>query len=397
MLKKLKSQNKKNTIGIIEVILLLFVSCLASFFIGYNLKNTKNKTDIKKDIYIERFEKNYNYIIDNYYKKVDREKLIDDAIGGMMKALDDPYSVYLDKNDSNSLNLSLNGGYKGLGLAIAKDEENNRVVVGVFDDSPAANAGITVGDVIIKINDKNVSDMSINDFSSYVLENESDDFELVIRKNDNEESVKVKKNNVTIDSVSSKIIEEDNKKIGYIYISVFASNTASQFNKKLIELEKNDIDALIIDVRDNTGGYLSTVESILERLLTKNQVIYQLKTNKMTTKTYGKTTKNKKYEIYLLGNENSASASELLIASIKENLNSKFVGKKTFGKGTVQEMIPINEDKNYKMTTKKWLTPKGHWINETKGIIPDYEVEQDDQENDKQLEKVIELIKNKEK
>ncbi len=397
MLKKLKSQNKKNTIGIIEVILLLFVSCLASFFIGYNLKNTKNKTDIKKDIYIERFEKNYNYIIDNYYKKVDREKLIDDAIGGMMKALDDPYSVYLDKNDSNSLNLSLNGGYKGLGLAIAKDEENNIVVVGVFDDSPAANAGITVGDVIIKINDKNVSDMSINDFSSYVLENESDDFELVIRKNDNEESVKVKKNNVTIDSVSSKIIEEDNKKIGYIYISVFASNTASQFNKKLIELEKNDIDALIIDVRDNTGGYLSTVESILERLLTKNQVIYQLKTNKMTTKTYGKTTKNKKYEIYLLGNENSASASELLIASIKENLNSKFVGKKTFGKGTVQEMIPINEDKNYKMTTKKWLTPKGHWINETKGIIPDYEVEQDDQENDKQLEKVIELIKNKEK
>lgn len=397
MLKKLKSQNKKNTIGIIEVILLLFVSCLASFFIGYNLKNTKNKTDIKKDIYIERFEKNYNYIIDNYYKKVDREKLIDDAIGGMMKALDDPYSVYLDKNDSNSLNLSLNGGYKGLGLAIAKDEENNIVVVGVFDDSPAANAGITVGDVIIKINDKNVSDMSINDFSSYVLENESDDFELVIRKNDNEESVKVKKNNVTIDSVSSKIIEEDDKKIGYIYISVFASNTASQFNKKLIELEKNDIDALIIDVRDNTGGYLSTVESILERLLTKNQVIYQLKTNKMTTKTYGKATKNKKYEIYLLGNENSASASELLIASIKENLNSKFVGKKTFGKGTVQEMIPINEDKNYKMTTKKWLTPKGHWINETKGIIPDYEVEQDDQENDKQLEKVIELIKNKEK
>ena len=397
MLKKLKSQNKKNTIGIIEVILLLFVSCLASFFIGYNLKNTKNKTDIKKDIYIERFEKNYNYIIDNYYKKVDREKLIDDAIGGMMKALDDPYSVYLDKNDSNSLNLSLNGGYKGLGLAIAKDEENNIVVVGVFDDSPAANAGITVGDVIIKINDKNVSDMSINDFSSYVLENESDDFELVIRKNDNEESVKVKKNNVTIDSVSSKIIEEDDKKIGYIYISVFASNTASQFNKKLIELEKNDIDALIIGVRDNTGGYLSTVESILERLLTKNQVIYQLKTNKMTTKTYGKATKNKKYEIYLLGNENSASASELLIASIKENLNSKFVGKKTFGKGTVQEMIPINEDKNYKMTTKKWLTPKGHWINETKGIIPDYEVEQDDQENDKQLEKVIELIKNKEK
>ena len=397
MLKKLKSQNKKNTIGIIEVILLLFVSCLASFFIGYNLKNTKNKTDIKKDIYIERFEKNYNYIIDNYYKKVDREKLIDDAIGGMMKALDDPYSVYLDKNDSNSLNLSLNGGYKGLGLAIAKDEENNIVVVGVFDDSPAANAGITVGDVIIKINDKNVSDMSINDFSSYVLENESDDFELVIRKNDNEESVKVKKNNVTIDSVSSKIIEEDDKKIGYIYISVFASNTASQFNKKLIELEKNDIDALIIDVRDNTGGYLSTVESILERLLKKNQVIYQLKTNKMTTKTYGKATKNKKYEIYLLGNENSASASELLIASIKENLNSKFVGKKTFGKGTVQEMIPINEDKNYKMTTKKWLTPKGHWINETKGIIPDYEVEQDDQENDKQLEKVIELIKNKEK
>lgn len=397
MIKKLKYQNKKYTVGIIEAMFLLFASCLASFFVGYNLNSKNNNQDIEKDIYIERFEKNYNYIIDNYYKKIDKSKLIDDAIAGMMEALDDPYSVYLDKNDSNSLNISLNGVYKGLGFAIAKNDDNNIIVVGVFDNSPASAAGIIEGDIIVKINDKDVNEMSIKEFSSYVLENESDDFELIIKRNDEEKNVKITKSNVTIDSVSSKVIEEDNKKIGYIYISVFANNTSSQFNRKLIELEKDDIDALIIDVRDNTGGYLSTVETILEKLLTKDQIIYQLKTNKKTVKLYGKVAKNKKYDIYLLGNENSASASELLIASIKENLNSKFVGKKTYGKGTVQEMVPINEDKNYKITTKKWLTPKGHWVNETKGIIPDYEIDLDDSENDKQLEKVIELIKSKEK
>lgn len=397
MIKKFKGINRKYTVGIVEVIFFLIVGFIASFFVGYNFQNKEKAKDIKKDEHIERFEQNYNYIVDNYYKKLDKDKLIDDAIAGMMETLDDPYSVYLDKDESKSLNISLNGGYKGFGIAIAKDDDNNIVVVSVFDNSPAAISGIVEGDVILKINNKNVNEMSINEFSSYVLESETDDFDLLIRRDDKEQTMKIKKNMVVLDSVSSKIIERDGKKIGYIYISVFANNTASQFNKKLIELEKSNIDSLIIDVRDNTGGYLTTVESMLEKLMTDKQVIYQLKSNKKTVKAYGKATKNKKYKIYLLGNEQSASASELLIASIKENLNSKFIGKKTFGKGTVQEMVPISENKNYKITTKKWLTPKGHWINETKGIIPDYEVDYEEGETDTQLEKAIKLIVSEEK
>lgn len=397
MITNLKNKNKKYTVGIVETVIMLLIVCLASFYAGLSLNNSKNKDGEKKDIYLERFKENYNYILDNYYKKIDKNKLIDDAIAGMMEALDDPYSVYLDKNDSNSLNISLSGGYKGLGFAISKNEDGNIIVVSVFDNSPASQAGIVIGDIITQINDKNVSEMSINDFSSYVIDGDIEDFELTVKRGENLEKINIKKNNITIDSVSSDVIEKNGKKIGYLYISVFASNTASQFNKKLIELEKSNIDSLIIDVRDNTGGYLTTVQSILEKLLTKEQIIYQLKTNKNVSKVYGKAPKNKKYSIYLLGNEKSASASELLISSIKENLNSKFVGKKTFGKGTVQEMVSISDEKNYKITTKKWLTPKGHWINETKGIVPDYDVSNDNSEEDSQLEKIIELINNEEK
>ena len=141
-------------------------------------------------------------------------------------------------------------------------------------------------------------------------------------------------------------------------------------------LEKEGIDSLIIDVRDDSGGYLTTVDSMLKMFMTKKQVIYQLNKGKSTIKEFGNSKTNKKYKIVLLGNENSASASELLISGIRENYDSSiFVGKKTYGKGTAQEMVSIDTNNKYKITTKKWLTPKGNWINDTKGIIPDIEVD----------------------
>ena len=138
---------------------------------------------------------------------------------------------------------------------------------------------------------------------------------------------------------------------------------------------------------------------MLESMLTKNQITYQLKIGKRQIKFYGKAKKNKDYKIVLLGNNNSASASEILISSLMDNLNCKFVGEKTYGKGTVQELVTLSNNEQYKITTKKWLTPKGKWINDTKGIKPTDEIKLDKKyiethkdEDDNQLNKALDII-----
>ena len=376
VIKFLKRKNKEYKIGIVEEFILMVSACILCLVLGFNLSSKKTNKETRYDENLTTFIDNYNYIVDNYYKKVDKKQLIDDAIAGMMKTLDDPYSVYLTDEENRSINITLNGKYQGLGLVIGKNSEGNIVVVGVFKDSPSDKAGILEGDIINKIDDKDVSSMEVSEFSSYVAKSKNNEFKLIIMRDSEEKEINVSKSNVEIDSVYADTIDYNDHKVGYIYISLFASNTYEQFSNKLTELEKNGIETLIIDVRGDSGGYLTTVDSILKIFMTKKQIVYQLKKGSAVSKTYGEAKKNKKYKIVLLGDENSASASELLIAGIKENYdNSIFVGKKTYGKGTAQEMVSLDSDNKYKITTKKWLTPKGNWINDTKGIIPDVEVD----------------------
>lgn len=396
----LKSKNQEYKIGIVEEFILMISACVLCLILGFNLSHkSSNKEEVEYDENLTTFIDNYNYIVNNYYKDVDKKQLVDDAIAGMMKTLDDPYSVYMNEEQTKNINIALNGEYKGLGLMIAKNNDGDIVVAGVFANSAADKSGILVEDIIKKVNDKELSDMEISDFSNYVMNSTDNNFKMIIIRNGEEKEITVTKSNVEIDSVSSKLIEENNHKIGYIYISMFAANTSEQFSKKLSELEKEGIESLIIDVREDSGGYLTTVDSMLKKFMTKKQVIYQLKKDKKVIKEYGTAKTNKNYRIVLLGNENSASASELLIAGIRENYdNSIFIGKKTYGKGTAQEMVSLDANNKYKITTKKWLTPKGNWINDTEGIIPDIEVDTEaisfgnTEYNDTQLKRAIEEL-----
>lgn len=393
--------NEKHKIGQIETIFLLVLTFLCSFLLGFYFHDKfKSDKTVLLDSHLNKFIDNYNYIVDNYYQDVDKNVLIDDAIEGMMKALDDPYSVYLDNSKNSNVNISLNGVYRGLGLAITKDNENNYIkVVGVIKDSQAEKSGIIEGDIIKRIDNNDTSSLSITDFSSLIIKSKEDEFTLLINRDGTEQIISIEKGSVVIDSVISDVIKLENLSVGYIYISVFASNTASQFLNELKKLEKSNIDYLIIDVRNNTGGHLTTVEKILKCFLTNKQIIYQLQKNNKTTKIYGNAKSNKKYPIILMGNESSASASELLISALKENLNCKFFGKKTYGKGTVQEMITLDSNNKYKITTKRWLTPRGNWVNDTEGISPDYIIDTEsyyyddnDINKDSQLNSAIQYI-----
>lgn len=399
-----KGQNKK--FSIFEVFILIIVSVIVSLSLGILMashNNKKNKSTEEVDKQLQLFIENYNYIIDNYYEEIDKDKLINSAIAGMMDSLDDPYSAYIDDSSSNNFNITLEGSYQGLGISIIKDTETNYIVAySVFKDSPADKAGLKPGDIIKSINGESTESKDATEFSNYILNSEEKVFTLTVVRQDEQFDLTIKKENVVIDSVTSKMIERDNKKIGYIYISIFANNTAKQFFECLNTLENDGMDALIIDVRSNTGGHLTAVEAILNKLLTTDQITYQLSQDGHITKYYGSLKEKKKYEIILIGDSYSASASEVLISSLKENLDSKLIGVKTYGKGTVQELITLSNGSQYKITTKKWLTPKGNWVNDTQGIVPDIEIELDtkyyqtlEDNDDNQLETAINYILNK--
>jgi len=410
--KKVKETNKKEIKlqikGIFrtsEVLFLLLMTCIISLIIGYSLngnKEVKVKEKYNSDRQLEEFVKTYNYILKNYYGEVDSKTLLDGATSGMINTLGDDFSTIIPDEYSNSFNIRLQGKYEGIGVEIANDEDNNIVIYRIIENSPASKADLKTGDIIIGIDDKDFKDKKTSDLSKYILNSDKDTFKMIILRDGEEKTVELKRALITLKSVESEYIEKGNKKIGYIYISIFSQETYKQFKKELEKLEKKKIDSLILDVRDNTGGHLTTVSDMLSLFFDKTHVIYQTKTKKEIKKFHSTGSKNKKYKIVVLQNENSASAAELFSLTLKEEYGAIVIGTKSYGKGTVQELVQLEDGSEYKFTTKKWLTPNGNWIHKV-GVQPDIEVQLDESytenpsdETDNQLQRAIQYLKEKE-
>ena len=393
-----KEIKPKNLFQKSEVIVLTIITCVIGIFLGvflgYNLKKDNNK--YSKDL--KEFIKNYNYIVENNIADVSNTDLIKGAIEGMLSTFEDDYSYVIDEKEQDLFNIKLKGEYEGIGVQIVTTTDNKVYVYTVFEDSPASKAGLKVGDQIIKIDDKEIKDETSTDVADYIKKSENNKFEITVLRDDKELTVDVERKLVTINSVSSDIIEENGKKIGYIYLSIFSSTSTKQFKNKLEELEKSGIDSLIIDVRYNNGGHLTTATSIISLFLDSSNIIYQTEKNGKVEKFYSSGKETKKYPIVVLQNKSSASASEMLSAALKEKYGAKIVGEDSYGKGTVQELITLSDGTEYKFTTKKWLTPDGNWINK-KGVSSDYKVSLNEEyfdnpsdENDNQLKKAIEVL-----
>ena len=395
---KIKSRVKKNKnlFKISELFSLIIITMIVSLTLGYFLGQRMNGTTKLSDE-MKKFINDYNEIKENYYEDINDKEILKKALESVVNSLGDPYSTVIDNSLSNSINTELKGQYSGFGIQIANTKDNRILIVSIIDDSPALEAGLKAGDIILKMDGESVEGKTTDEFTKLVKSSNKQTITLTLLRDNKEIDIAVTRKIVTLKSVSSKIFEQDGKKVGYIYISIFAANTDSQFKKELIDLEKKGINSLIIDVRDNTGGHLTSVENIISMFLDKKHVIYQIESKGKTTKTYSKNNDSKKYKVVMLVNENSASASEMLTAAMKEEYNSEVVGMKTFGKGTVQEVgNTSNTNLNYKITTKKWLTPKGNWINK-KGIEPTIKVElskeyikNPSEETDNQLKTAIE-------
>lgn len=389
---------KKEGFSYPEMVIIMIIAILFGFLIGNVVSFTKKETtNSSVPSELKEFVDTYNDIVNNYYDKVNKEELIDAGIKGMINYLDDPYATYFDGTSSTNFNQTLEGNYEGVGIEVTLD--NNKVkITKVFADTPAKKTGIKVGDYITKVNGESVEGKSLSDVVSLIKNAKNKEIEITITRDNQEKTMKVTRTTVDMPYTSSKVYEENGKKIGYLKIEMFSNNITKQVKKELESLKKKNIDKLVIDVRDNPGGYLTQVTEILSLFMTKKDVIYQLQTKNNKEKVYSTSSKaTYSYPVVVLINENSASASEILASAFKETYNAEIVGVNSYGKGTVQKTGDLNNGDTIKYTVQKWLTPKGNWINE-KGVTPTKEVKLElkenetlTEDNDNQLKAAIEL------
>ncbi len=342
------------------------------------------------------------YVQSGFLFDIDQKKLEEYLYKGYIAGLNDIYSAYYTKEEFEQMNESISGTYYGIGVMVSKDKEGQISVVRVFENCPGAEAGILPNDRIVKVGDVLVTGMELNEVVKHIKGEEGTKVAItVFRESDNEyHEVEVERRNVENPTVTHEMLENQ---IGYLQITEFDEITVTQFEQAMQDLEQQGMQGLIIDVRNNPGGLLSSVVKILEGILPEGKIVYTKDKNEQG-KTYmseGKTPFTKPMAV--LVNENSASAAEIFSGAIKDYKLGILIGKTTFGKGIVQTVLPLSDGSALKMTVSRYYTPSGVCIHET-GITPDIEVTLDEalqqqinieKSQDTQLQKAIEIVNDK--
>lgn len=377
----------------------MVIGSLITIFIkdeNYIENDFKVNSDYKE---FEPLYEAYETIKSEYYTDVDEKTLVEGAISGMLESIGDKHTMYFDEKSKADFDAELSGSYYGIGAQIQLTTEGTVKIIKIFDGSPAEKSGLKVNDVFVSIDGTSTKGMNADDVATRLKSDSIKTSKIVINRNGKELTFNVTKANVTMFSVSSEMIKSNNKKIGYVSVSIFGQKTYSQFYDAINKLEKEKMDSLIIDLRGNTGGYLYTVTSMLEMFIDRGTVIYKMQTNEGIEEFKTMTSSKKDYKIVILIDEYSASASEIMAAAMKEQYSAILVGKTTYGKGTVQTTKNLSDGTMIKYTIEKWLTPSGKNI-DGEGIKPDHDVTLSEEyqnnpthENDAQLQKALELLK----
>lgn len=389
-----KTNNKKNktvSFNLLEVIVIILITSLVVavstgviVYQNYNEIDNSVSNNSNKD-YLKELETAYNNILNSYVEKVDQKELTNAAIDGMYKYLGDPYTSYLDEDTTADLMDRLKGEYKGIGVEITKVDEGI-LVANVFEKSPAEQAGILMGDLIIKVNGESTLDKTVKEVSN-IIKNSDDEIKITVQRSGIEKEISVKSRKVDITSVEKNKIDN----VGYLKITTFSNTTYKQFREALESLEKEGINGLVIDLRDNGGGYLNPAVEIAEMFVEKGKNIYGLESKSNVEMYKDSTSESRNYKVSIIMNGGTASASEILTAALKESYNVITVGTTSYGKGTVQDTNELSTGGMVKYTTAYWLTPNGNKIN-GKGITPDINIESKEGE-DLELKAAINAVK----
>lgn len=378
-----------------EVILIIvstaLITSMTTGVILYNQnKLTKNITyqDLNQDTALKEFLSVYASLIDEYYEDVDKTAMLESAIGAMLNYLGEDYSTYMNKEETDALAKRLIGEYKGIGITV--NMENT--IVEFIEGGSAEEAGLLVGDKIIAINGNVLGTEEGNQITSYIEKaSVGDKLTISVTRGNENLNFQVEVKKLLIPAIQYKVLDGN---IGYLGISTFSNTLNTQVKNALNNMESTGINSLIIDLRNNTGGYLSAAKDVASLFLEKGRTIYSLEEKENTTEYKDETDEKRDYKIVVLFNEESASASEVLIAALKESYGAVTVGMKSYGKGKVQQTYTLEDGSMAKYTSAKWLTPNGTCVDK-EGITPDYivEVDKENLDVDNQLEKAIELAR----
>ena len=382
------------------ILLTVIVTALITSMITIIISNNTGNKDL-----IEKIETKLGIVQANidadYLGEIDENKILESTVKGYVAGLEDEYSEYFTKEELEEYKSNnIEGAYVGIGVYIIQDVENNAIrVIAPISESPAEEAGIRPGDYIVKIDGEEVNGEDIEEASNKMKGEEGSKVKLQILRGEETIDLEVERKNVKVNHVESEIYED---KIGYLKIASFDENCSVEFEEKLEELQSKNIESLIIDLRNNGGGIVDEALSIADLFTDKDATLLITKDkdgNEEVRKS--KTDKKLDLPVIVLTNENTASASELLVGVLKDYNIATSVGTVTFGKGVIQELLTLPDESGLKITTNEYYTPNGNKINKI-GIEPDEKVELPDEyknvlnvpkDKDTQLNKAIELLK----
>lgn len=391
------------------VVIIIIIFALAEVLATLKYKNLKGKIEVEslkgssKEETIKNISSNMKSlrsVIDKMYiGDIDENKLREEALKGYIKGIGDKYTEYFTKEEWGKLNEVVSGEFYGIGvyLELSKDEKNI-VITSVMKDSPAEKAGLKSGDILAKVNEKDIDSEDFENVTKYIKGEKGTKVKVTVYREKEKIEKEIERQEIKVNSTKHKMLENN---IGYIHISTFTEHTDKDFEASYKELENQGMKKLIIDVRFNTGGELEATKKVLEQLLKKDSQIIITK-DKEGKEEVIKTKKgtNKNIEIVVLGNNYSASASEILISALVDNKVAKFVGEKTYGKGVIQTIVPLSDGGALKVTTEEYLRQNKEKINKI-GITPEFEVKLDlkgmekenpDDKKDNQLQKAIDIL-----
>ncbi len=365
MLKKFRERH-------VHFIILAF---MFGIFFGINAAYLASATEPSHK-YLDYFHKVYQLIRTEAVEEPSPKRLFYGAIRGMMRSLNDPYSRFLDEKAFSELKEVTTGKFVGVGIEITS-RDNDIVVITPLDNSPAMDAGIITGDIISKVNDKSIRGMNLPDVVKMIKGLPGSSVRLTIRREGIEDPIDVdlKRMPIRIESVEYSII--DPHKVGYIKIKSFGNDTVKDVITALNSFNKSKVNKVIVDLRNNPGGLLSSAVELSELFLDKGKMIVSTKGRQGTGSTAEyKSEKEPLYrgDLVVLVNEGSASASEIFAGAMRDNARGKLVGEKTFGKGSVQKSFNLDDNIAVAITVAKYYTPSGELIH-GKGIRPDYKVQ----------------------
>ncbi len=365
------------------------------FFICFNQSLSANNTKLYEKI--DLFSEVLNKINNEYVEEIDQSEVMDSAIDGVLQSLD-PYSSYMSPEMLLNMQTETSGEFGGLGIEVGMEAGVVKVITPI-EDTPASKAGIKAGDYIVKINDVQVQGKSLSEAVELMRGKVGTDIEITVRRKGVKKALifNITREVIKIQSVKSEVLED---KIGYLKLNAFNENSSKQIKKKINIIKKNKkVKSYILDLRNNPGGLLSQAIKISDFFLDEGEIVSTKSRNKIENKKFfandgdiidGKT-------LIVLINYGSASASEIVAGALKDHKRAIIIGEKSYGKGSVQSIIPLKNKGAIRLTISKYFLPSGKSISEV-GVVPDIEVTEETEdfkintESDNQLKFALKLL-----